>query len=184
MPPSKPSAAGRRKGPSFNPPRPVKAADKPPPSKRASTATTSRAPATSKAPATAKSAFEMPTLISSSDGEDSDAAERSDADGDELMEDAPSHGRDNNRAPPQPTVQPISPELLSRLLYHNFEDENTQIQRGAMKLVGRYMEVFVQEAIARAQMERGDAAKEGAISDGFLQVEDLEKLTPQLVLDF
>lgn len=63
------------------------------------------------------------------------------------------------------------------------------------------METFVREAIARAAYERGgegrgDGFLEVCVSDGrwewgedeglmrFSQVEDLEKLAPQLVLDF
>lgn len=53
-----------------------------------------------------------------------------------------------------------------------------------MNLVGKYMEIFVREAFARAKNERETSVKGGGISDGFLQVEDLEKLAPQLVLDF
>ena len=78
----------------------------------------------------------------------------------------------------------IPPKLLARLLYEGFEDSNMQIQKGALDLTGRYIELFVKEAIARARFERRDARKGSAIADGFLQVEDLEKLTPGLVLDF
>ena len=53
-----------------------------------------------------------------------------------------------------------------------------------MELTGKYMEIFVREAIARARFERGDTATGGGITDGFLQVEDLERLAPQLILDF
>lgn len=48
------------------------------------------------------------------------------------------------------------------------------------------METFVREAIARAAFERRQAAgaqAAGGVGD-FLEVEDLEKLAPQLVLDF
>lgn len=92
---------------------------------------------------------------------------------------------------PLPPVQSSQPEaipqnLLGRLLQEGFEDPNTKIHRGAMELTTKYMDLFVKEAISRAVMERHDASKRkaGGISDGFLQVEDLEKLTPQLVLDF
>jgi len=74
--------------------------------------------------------------------------------------------------------------LLARLLQQNFESENTQIQKGALTLVAKYVDIFVREAFARAKNEREAAVKGGGVSDGFLQVEDLEKLAPQLVLDF
>jgi hypothetical protein len=104
---------------------------------------------------------------------------------DELMEDAP---EDEDR--PQPSLldlksPPIPPPLLARLLHQNFEDDNTQIQRGAMTLFGSYMSIFVREALARAKDERDKSANRGGgRSESFLQVEDLEKLAPQLVLDF
>ena len=58
--------------------------------------------------------------------------------------------------------------------------------------MGRYMEIFVREALARAVAEKEEAiegqgaAKErrGVIGADFLEVEDLERLAPQLVLDF
>lgn len=53
-----------------------------------------------------------------------------------------------------------------------------------MTLTGRYMEIFVREALARAKHERARSVRNDGISDSFLQVEDLEKLAPQLVLDF
>jgi hypothetical protein len=85
---------------------------------------------------------------------------------------------------PLTTVHPIPAPLLARLLHENFEDQSTQIQKGAMTLTGRYMEIFVREALARAKYERARSARNDGISDGFLQVEDLERLAPQLVLDF
>jgi hypothetical protein len=100
------------------------------------------------------------------------------------MEDAPPPARDARPPPTSLTPNPIPTPLLARLLYENFEDPDTQIQKGAMNLVGKYMEIFVREAFARAKNEREQSVKAGGISDGFLQVEDLEKLAPQLVLDF
>jgi hypothetical protein len=98
---------------------------------------------------------------------------------DEQMDDI---SEDENEA--QPRLEPIPERLLGRLLQEGFEDENTKIHRGAMELTAKYMELFVREAISRAVVERGEATKRGGLTDGFLQVEDLEKLTPQLVLDF
>ncbi|KAF1844284.1 uncharacterized protein K460DRAFT_287017 [Cucurbitaria berberidis CBS 394.84] len=174
--------ASRRKGPQFNPPRPVKAPT------QAST-TTKRAPAaapsrTAGAAKKSKASAAQPvaTIISSSEDEQEDVQEADDSD--DLMEDAPI--RDNTRPATNlaPIAPPIPAPLLARLLYENFEDPNTQIQKGAMNLVGKYMEIFVREAFARAKNERQSSVKGGGISDGFLQVEDLEKLAPQLVLDF
>jgi centromere protein X len=68
----------------------------------------------------------------------------------------------------------IPPELLTRLLHEFFERDGTRVSRAANDAVARYMDIFVREAIARAAVE-----KEG----GFLEVEDLEKIAPQLLLD-
>lgn len=57
----------------------------------------------------------------------------------------------------------------------------------ANKAVARYMDVFVREAFARAAHARAeeDATNgRGGLGDGFLEVEDLEKLAPQLLMDF
>jgi hypothetical protein len=168
----------RRTGPQFKPPRPVKA-----PAQGAAAAKRAPAGAAKKGTTSAgRSAFQPAAHIISSD--DEQAEDEEDEFVDDVMEDAPSPPR--NARPPRalPADNPIPAPLLARLLYENFEDSNTQIQKGAMNLVGKYMEIFVREAFARAQNERELSAKAGGISDGFLQVEDLEKLAPQLVLDF
>jgi hypothetical protein len=50
-------------------------------------------------------------------------------------------------------------------------------------LLGKYMDTFVREALARAKHEM-DQKKGAASTRDFLEVEDLEKLAPQLLLDF
>lgn len=100
-----------------------------------------------------------------------------------MMEDAPVRNASRSAAAAL-ALPPIPAALLARLLHENFEDPNTQIQKGAMNLVGKYMDIFVREAFARAKNERETSVRGGGISDGFLQVEDLERLAPQLVLDF
>ena len=84
---------------------------------------------------------------------------------------------------PPPT---IPPPLLTKLLLHHFQDDKTRIGVEARGVVGKYVETFVREAIARAAFEREAAGKgtKGIIGDDFLEVEDLEKLAPQLLLDF
>ncbi|KIM96438.1 hypothetical protein OIDMADRAFT_58760 [Oidiodendron maius Zn] len=76
----------------------------------------------------------------------------------------------------------IPPELLTRLLHEFFKHENTRMSKDAGSAVGRYMETFVREAVARA--ENTVREREGGRGDGFLEVEDLEKLAPQLLMDF
>lgn len=182
MPPKNATTkAPQRKGPQFKPPRPAGAPAQP--------ATAKRAPATSRSTGVAKKptataarpGFQSATTIISSDEEQEDEL---DADSDDLMEvDAPP-SEATRPAVEISTAHPIPAPLLARLLHENFEDSNTQIQKGAMNLVGKYMDIFVREALARAKHERENSVKEGGIYDGFCQVEDLEKLAPQLVLDF
>ncbi|KAH2185835.1 hypothetical protein KXW61_008899 [Aspergillus fumigatus] len=82
----------------------------------------------------------------------------------------------------------IPPKLLTRLLHHHFKSEKTKIAKDANEVVAKYVDVFVREALARAAYERAeglaDRPGEISIGDGFLEVEDLEKMAPQLVLDF
>ncbi|KFY89838.1 hypothetical protein V500_05402 [Pseudogymnoascus sp. VKM F-4518 (FW-2643)] len=92
----------------------------------------------------------------------------------------PNPDEDEDATAPDAPTETIPPALLTTLLTEFFADERTRISRGADKAVGKYMETFVREAIARAAYERGGEGR----GDGFLEVEDLEKLAPQLVLDF
>jgi hypothetical protein len=66
----------------------------------------------------------------------------------------------------------IPQKLLTRLLYEGFEDKNMKIGKEAMTVVGKYMETFVREALARAVYEREEAEAEigKGTGDGFLQV--------------
>ncbi|KAI0556261.1 CENP-S associating centromere protein X-domain-containing protein [Xylaria curta] len=68
----------------------------------------------------------------------------------------------------------IPPELLTRILHEFFEKDGTRISKDANKAVAKYMDIFVREAIARTAVEKGS---------GFLEVEDLEKVAPQLLMD-
>ncbi|KAK4111095.1 hypothetical protein N656DRAFT_799391 [Canariomyces notabilis] len=70
----------------------------------------------------------------------------------------------------------IPPDLLTRILYEFFEREDTRITKDANAAVAKYVDVFVREAIARAAAERG---RDGS----FLEVEELEKIAPQLLMD-
>ncbi|KAJ5205007.1 Histone-fold [Penicillium cinerascens] len=81
----------------------------------------------------------------------------------------------------------IPPKLLTRLLHHHFQNEKTKVAKDANEVVAKYVDVFVREAIARAAYERAETDGAGggrSIGDGFLEVEDLEKMAPQLTMDF
>ncbi|KAI9701171.1 MAG: hypothetical protein M1836_001840 [Candelina mexicana] len=84
----------------------------------------------------------------------------------------------------QDTTPTLPPKLLTKLLHEHFKDERTRINKDANKVVAKYMETFVKEALARAALEREESARGGGATDGFLEVEDLESLAPQLLLDF
>jgi len=48
----------------------------------------------------------------------------------------------------------IPDELLTRILHEAFRKEDTRMSKAANRAVGRYFEIFVQEAIARTAQER------------------------------
>lgn len=118
--------------------------------------------------------------------------------------------QDDDDVPPQQSeeeedeeerAKTIPPALLTRLLHEFFAKEGTRITKDANEAVAKYMDVFVREAIARSVAERegggflevsiapGKGEMEmglGAVESGVLmsaQVEDLEKVAPQLLLD-
>ncbi|GAW13217.1 hypothetical protein ANO14919_025970 [Xylariales sp. No.14919] len=68
----------------------------------------------------------------------------------------------------------IPPELITRILHEFFEKDGTRISKDANKAIAKYMDIFVREAIARTAVEKGS---------GFLEVDDLEKVAPQLLMD-
>ncbi|KAI0378339.1 CENP-S associating centromere protein X-domain-containing protein [Hypomontagnella monticulosa] len=68
----------------------------------------------------------------------------------------------------------IPPELLTHVLHQFFEKDGTRVSKDANAAIAKYMDIFVREAIARTVVEK---------EKGFLEVEDLEKIAPQLLLD-
>lgn len=90
--------------------------------------------------------------------------------------------------PTQSDDTPSIPQpLLLRLLHEGFADKNTKIDKHAIQVFQKYIEVFAREAIAEAQLEKRQAAERGEVSEmegGWLEVEDLEKVAGGLMLDF
>ncbi|KAI9651629.1 MAG: hypothetical protein M1831_000562 [Alyxoria varia] len=91
--------------------------------------------------------------------------------------------------------------LLSHILHSSFahRDSNspgneTRMTNEAMAVLHKYVEIFAKEAIHRAEFEKRERIKEDEKKRGvrpgdgvgmmFLDVEDLERLVPQLLLDF
>ena len=114
------------------------------------------------------------------------------------------------RSPPSPTTPTsphqgddsaattalIPPHLVSRILHEFFSSsaaaapragEKTRISNAAVSAVAEYTRTFVREAVHRAAQEKreGDVRRFGSSVD-FPEVEvgDLERVGPQLVLDF
>ena len=145
MPPERSTVPAKRKAPAFKPPRP-----------------TTKAKESSKVvPSRRKSAPARPTTyLSSSEDE---AAEESIRPTNTEATLEPSLTQD-----PPPT---IPPKLLTKLLHHHFEDEKTRIGKDANSLIGKYMETFVREALARAAFERSEA--DGGRGGDFLEVDSL-----------
>jgi hypothetical protein len=185
MPPKKNlGEPARRKGPAFKPPRPVK-----PPVETAKPSTKGPSGGARTAPkkaAASRATLEQVMISSSSEQEEEDAISDLDVDEDMVDELSPQPKTSHAQGPPseEETRSPVPLPLLARLLQEGFVDKETRIEKGALELTGRYIETFVREAIARAAFERSDATQGGGMTDGFLQVEDLEKLAPQLILDF
>jgi CENP-S associating centromere protein X len=80
---------------------------------------------------------------------------------------------------------PVIPRpLLTRILHHGFSDKNVKISKEAMSVVELYTRIFVKEAMARSKQENKSQTGNTDMDTVWLQVEDLEKIAPQLLLDF
>jgi hypothetical protein len=84
-------------------------------------------------------------------------------------------------------VPTIPRPLLTRILFEGFQDKNVKIGKEAMSVVELYTRIFVKEAVARSKLatkEQAERMNGRAAQGDWLQVEDLEKIAPQLILDF
>ncbi|KAK4545209.1 hypothetical protein LTR36_003388 [Oleoguttula mirabilis] len=93
--------------------------------------------------------------------------------------------------PPVPSqssdIPQIPRNLIIRLLHEHFADKKTQIDKQAIQVLQKYVEVFVREAIARTALQKKEAAERFDVSAedaGWLELEDLEKVAPGMMLDF
>ncbi|KAI9730262.1 MAG: hypothetical protein M1834_006026 [Cirrosporium novae-zelandiae] len=168
MPPTRTSNAPKRGRPSFKPPRPSgtpyestpRNHGKPSKSKSKSTST----------PTTTTAATADPHRAHSNQASSSSRRRQSNGRTAALV------SNDPNTVIPQ--------KLLSTITKMHFKEENTKMGVEAGKVLGKYVEVFVRETIVRAQFERERQEAEGKGRGGMLEVEDLEKVAPQLLLDF
>lgn len=158
MAPSTSKPAQKRKTPSFKPPRPAASkAGKP-----------AVAPRRKSAPVKRTSYIDTQASAADDDEDDNDD---DDIPSDTQLPDASEESDDpqpNNTQDPPPTIPPA---LLTKLLHHHFKDDIMRIGKEANGVVGKYMETFVREAIARAAFERSGAQAEGGggIGGDFLE---------------
>ncbi|KAF4550550.1 Inner kinetochore subunit MHF2-like protein [Elsinoe fawcettii] len=108
--------------------------------------------------------------------------------------------KDQPRFPPPETtdedpIPGVPPALLTRIMHEFYADKDTKISRDANAMMRRYVDVFIREAVARAaesqkekRREEADTSKTGNTrgleDDVWLDVEDLERITPSMLLDF
>jgi hypothetical protein len=191
MPSTSAAAANKRKRPDFSPPRPTV-------SKATGGNGVSKASASkSKGRVTTSNAHKSSRLTSSTPSESDSTAEESEL---ESVARSPSPHSEPDYILAEVTRTEVADDneptiplaLIHTLLNHHFSDKDkTRISQDAKAVIGKYVDTFVREAIARSALERQekgteDAAEElnGKGDDGWLEVEDLEKMAPQLVLDF
>lgn len=90
----------------------------------------------------------------------------------------------SSELPPTTIPQP----LLIRLLHEHFVDKQTRIDKHAVQVFQKYIEVFVREAIARTALaKREKVARDGGGDEEdarWLELEDLEGVAAGMMLDF
>ena len=73
-------------------------------------------------------------------------------------------------AGPDEGMTQIPPALVTRLVHTHFGNEDVRMTKDADKAVGRYLDIFVREAVVRAIV--GKKEKENGKGDVFLEVSD------------
>jgi centromere protein X len=106
-----------------------------------------------------------------------------DGDDQESLSSLPIREDEDDTDPTRNREEKLPLDLLQVLLQQFFTKPETRIRNDAKAAVGRYMETFVREGIARCVWARSEMV-EGKGGGGFLEVEDLEKLAPQMLMDF
>ncbi|KAL9056713.1 MAG: hypothetical protein Q9162_002782 [Coniocarpon cinnabarinum] len=86
---------------------------------------------------------------------------------------------------PSQSIPSIPLALVSRLLHDHFKNSDTRITKEAMSMIEKYIETFMKEAVVRTVLSKNEQQNRDADGgDGFLEVEDLERVVLQLLLDF
>jgi len=161
MAPKNSKPAPKRRAPAFKPPRPANSKSSKP----------TAAPRRKSAPAKGTSYIDTQASASDDDEDDEDDDIPSDTQLTYASGESDNPQPTNTQDPP-PTIPPA---LLTKLLHHHFKDDKMRIGKEANAVVGKYMETFVREAIARAAFERSEAQKEGVggVAGDFLEVSAL-----------
>lgn len=116
-----------------------------------------------------------------------------DMDSDNESNPAPAHTTNTTTQGQNPfdadEVQELPRALLARLVHENFDDKTVRMSKPANEVLARYMNIFMREAVARAaegKKERLGVGTGGMAVDEeiWLDVEDLERVTGGLLLDF
>ena len=92
----------------------------------------------------------------------------------------PRHEPDSSQAHPS-----TPPALLSRMIHDSFKNQDTRITKDALTVMEKYIDIFTREALARCVFNKKELVEKGeSAEDGFLEVDDLERIVAQLLLDF
>lgn len=84
---------------------------------------------------------------------------------------------------PAPTTYPT--KLIGRILQETFQSPSARISPDALAVITEYLRIYTREAIWRASQEKSKSGTvAGTLGTGLLEVEDLEKITGPLTLDF
>lgn len=76
-------------------------------------------------------------------------------------------------------------KLIGRIFQDTFESKSTRVSADALAVVTEYLRIYTREAIWRASQEKAkNNTVAGALGAGTLEVEDLERITGHLTLDF
>lgn len=82
-----------------------------------------------------------------------------------------------------PTTYPT--KLIGRVLQETFTSPSTRISPDALAVITEFLRIYTREAIWRANGEKTKAETvAGTLGTGLLEVEDLERITGPLTLDF
>lgn len=84
----------------------------------------------------------------------------------------------------QEEISGVPAPLLTRLLHESFVDKSLKIGKEANEIMRTYVDTFIREAVARAALSKNERAAGDELGDDWLDVEDLERVVPGLLLDF